>query len=434
MAVVTLTLPFITKATVSPGQHHTCFFDNKLPRFGLRVSQNNVKSFIIKYRNKYGKYKWMTIGQFGIFTLEEARTKARELLQQVDNGGDPAQSANDDKHAMTIDQLAALYFERGVNHKKQSTIESDKSRVKNHISPLIGKIPIPALTTANVEDLMADIMHHKTAHNDSTCVKPRTRIIVKGGTGVASRTIQTLSAMLQFAVRRGLIAKNVCTNIKKPKSNVRDVFLTLSDMRALGALLNDERVVALYSNAVNAIKLLALTGCRRGEILSLKWEYIDFENQIFRFPDTKTGKQNRPFGIAALELLKKLYANKKSKWVFPSDRDSNMHLTNLLDIFKRFRGATFEGSDTPIFNKNNVTLHTLRHSFATIAHDELGFSELTIAGLLGHHTRQNVTERYTHLVDSSQIHAANQISQLIASTLEPIITTKNNKRIKTKVA
>ena len=425
MPVINLTLPFINNVKAPANKHHEYYFDEKTPRFGICVSKNKI-SFIIKYRNKYGRDRWYTFGTFGIYTLEEARIKARSLLKDVDDGLDPASKALEDKNTITLKELVELYFDKGVLNKKASTIESDKSRFNNHILPILGNVPIVAITSANIEDLMNDIAKGKTAElakktKSNAPKKPHVSATPQGGMGTAVRCMQSLGAVLQFGVRRGLLSTNVSYSVKKPRSNTRDVFLSMEDMYNLGVLLNDSRVQARYHAAVNAIKLIALTGCRKNEILSLRWEYVDFANQVFRFPDTKTGKQTRPFGIMALNLLAKIKEDSQSDWVFPTNRQKNStHLDGLLKMFKSIQQTTYaEAPETLIFNKPNVTLHTLRHSFATIAHDELGFSELTIAGLLGHHLRGTVTERYTHLIDSSQIHAADELSCKIAHAIAP---------------
>ncbi len=415
MAKIKLDLPFVK--SVKPTDKIEMYFDIAMPRFALRVFPSGNKSFVIKYRNKYGQQRLFTVGTFPTLTLEKARKKAHGLLEQVEHDQDPAEQKHGDKNTMTVSQLCDLYKERGFGDKKPSTVMNDISRIEHHIKPLIGNRPISTITYGMVEDMMQDIQKgHKIAISKKGD-KLRSKIVIRGGREAATRTTQLLGAIFQFAVRRGLMDSNPAYGIKKPAGVVKDAHLTLADLRILGTVLNMPEIQAKYKTAVSAIKLLALTGCRRSEILTLKWEYVDFEHQTFHFPDTKTGKQDRPFGVAALRLLNHMDRDTNSEWVFPSTVDNSKHLTGLLRIFKSIQ-ETKDQDQRQIFTKPDIGLHTLRHSFATIAHDELGYSDLTIAGLLGHQVIKNTTNRYTHLIDASQISAANKVSLLISAALE----------------
>ena len=80
-------------------------------------------------------------------------------------------------------------------------------------------------------------------------------------------------------------------DIDTPKSQPRKVFLTLNEIHLLGKILRDPTWETLHKSQCDLIRLILLTGCRKSEITTLKWEYVDFEKQIFHFPDTKTGQQ-----------------------------------------------------------------------------------------------------------------------------------------------
>lgn len=414
MAVEKLNLTFVK--SVEPTDKDSFYYDSAMPGFALRVYPTGTKKFYIKYRNKFGQQRLHKIGTFPTITLEKAKKRAGELLQDVELGGDPAKKKQEDKEVLTVSELCDLYLEKGIDNKKPSTIMNDRSRIERHIKPLIGNEPISTLTRGQIEDMMQDIAKGTKVAFSAKSDKPRGKIVIRGGREVASRTTQLLGAILQFGVRRGLVEKNNAHGIKKPKTNIRDVFLTLDDVKTLGRALNDLTVQTVYKTAADAIKLLLMTGCRKSEVLTLRWEYIDFTNQVFRFPDTKTGKQDRPFGIGALNLLRELESKKTSTWVFPSSVDNTKHLTGLLRIFQTIQ-KTCDENKKQIFTKHDVALHTLRHSFATIAHDELNFSELTIAGLLGHRVIRTTTSHYTHLPDKSQIQAADTISIRISDAL-----------------
>jgi integrase len=163
------------------------------------------------------------------------------------------------------------------------------------------------------------------------------------------------------------------------------------------------------------MRALLLTGCRRGEILGLPREWLDAKAGCIRFGDTKTGAQIRPIGKAAAKFLnaqpKRELKNENgetviSPWVFPADRGIG-HFIGLPRVLSRICEQA---------ELKDVTLHTLRHTFASVA-AELGFNELTIAGLLGHGVH-GVTNRYSHLPDSALLSAANTVSARIDAALK----------------
>lgn len=153
-------------------------------------------------------------------------------------------------------------------------------------------------------------------------------------------------------------------------------------------------------------RLLALTGCRKGEIASLKWAYVDWDKQVFHFPDTKTGAQDRPFGSAAKRFMEKLKEEKQppsaDEYVF--GKPQKMALVAFFE--KHIKAAVGQAEFCP---------HALRHSFATMA-AETGYSDNIIAGMLGH-SINSITHRYTHLSAKPVIQAANIVSEKIAELM-----------------
>lgn len=401
------------------------FWDSELKGFGIRA-QGKAKSWIIKYRNKYRKQCMYTIDSVYKISATDARKKAQELFADIKlNGTDPSQLKNELKNDLSVSELCDIYLNEGVYNKKPSTIDGDRSRIRSHVIPLIGSYPIKSLNKQIIEKLILDITNGKTAKKVKSD-KSRGMTIVSGGRATAKRVFETFSSILTFAERRGLIGSNPAIGVPKPKLKAKEAFLTIDEYKELGKAIREAEKLKLNQTSINAIKLLAMTGCRKGEILSLKWEYVDFEKQCFRFPDTKTGKQNRPFGIAALNLLRELEAVKTSDWVFPASIGDG-YLVGAPKVFKKIctlhplkeeNGNYTQDMDAPQFIKKNISINTLRHSFASTGTD-MGFVEFTIAGLIGHKLG-TITSRYSHNVDSSLINAANKISLRIDNALKGI--------------
>jgi integrase len=158
--------------------------------------------------------------------------------------------------------------------------------------------------------------------------------------------------------------------------------------------------------AIAAIRLLALTGCREGEILSLRWDAVDLEAGYLRFADTKTGRNNRPIGASAAEILQKLPRIADSPYVLPGMR-SGEHLKEIKRLWYAVRYAA---------KLDGLRLHDLRHSFASVPASG-GESILIIRSLLGH-ARVATTERYAHLSADPLRRAADRTSGSIASWLD----------------
>ncbi len=222
--------------------------------------------------------------------------------------------------------------------------------------------------------------------------------------------IDLLSAIMSFAVRRDLLDKNPCHGIEKMKSNTIREPIPEPRMKILGEILKKE--FATHPLEVTAIRLFALTGCRKGEILGLTWDEVALDEQVFHFRDTKTGRQNRVFGKGALlelQRAKELFHDESgNNYVFPSRLHKGKRLDDVALYMQKLCAAN-EG-----FGK--YTLHQFRHTFATTA-AEMRYADTTIAGLLGH-AQRGVTSRYIHAVDKALIVAADDVSMKIREWLD----------------
>jgi integrase len=396
-------------------------WDDKLKGFGISIQKDSM-SYFIMYRDEFGKQKYYTFGRVGVLAPDEARRDAKLLLAGITRGMDPAAKRNEDKNTMTVGELCDWYLREGSAHKKPKTRFCDNSAVTNHIKPLIGNMPLKSINRTILERFVRDIETGDKTRRREKSKKPRGIITVRGGVSAATHALTLMGAIFEFAIRHEKMDKNPAHGIKRPPNNIRDTFLTHDEIIAFGGLLARPGILATYKIAVDAIKLLLLTGCRKNEILSLKWDYIDFEKQCFRFPDTKTGPQVRPFGLGALHLLRELGLTRdhNSPFVFPATRESKGGY--LIALYKMLNMImdTCDDNGNIIFEKPGLTLHALRHTFASLAHSLEKYSELTIGALLGHNAKRSiVTLRYIHTVDKSLIAAADDVSLLMEQLLAP---------------
>jgi integrase len=383
-------------------------WDTELRGFAVRVKPSGAKSFTIQYRNAQGRSRRYTIGQYGKLTVEQARDEARQEFARIARGEDPAEKRAFDRDAMTVRELCEDYLdkaERGLlitrrgKTKKASTLYTDRGRIERHIIPRLGHRAVKDLTSADVRAFMRDVIAGKTKADVKT--KPRGRAIVKGGRGTAARTMGLLGAILNYAVvELEVRPDNPARGITRPKDNKRVVMLDAARYRALGRALEQAEERGEPWQAVAAIRLIALTGARKGEIENLRWSEVDFAGRCLRLGESKTGASVRPLGSPALDLLREVKDTARGEYVLAS-----RHAKPFKGLPRAWRRIVIGDAIA------DLTPHSLRHGFANTAEDE-GLTVPTIAVLLGH-AGHGVTAGYIHKLDSALIAAADKVSRRI---------------------
>jgi integrase len=159
-------------------------------------------------------------------------------------------------------------------------------------------------------------------------------------------------------------------------------------------------------SAVAALRLIALTGMRREEACGLRWSEIDAGGHCARLEATKTGRSMRPLGTAALAVLHGMGERKSHDWVFP-----NRNSSRSCDL-KKSIAAIFDAAGL-----RDARSHDLRRTFGSVAADE-GYSDATIAELLGHAQRSVTARHYIRRPDAALIAAADRIADTIAASLD----------------
>jgi integrase len=408
-------MPALTKRIVDaakPRQERYFVWCSALTGFGTRVYPNGRKVFVAQVRVGRGQRRH-TIGTFGAWTVDQARNQAKAIIQAAAVGRDLRREQEEAWQALTVAELCGEYMQaaraglvitRFKRAKSPATIATDEGRIRRHIVPLIGTIPARELRRADVQRMVDHIAAGKTALTLKT--KARGKAVVTGGTGTAAKAAGVLGAIFVWAQRRGLVPEGVnpAHGIEKAASKAKDRILRADELRRLGAVLDD--AATRSPMAAPALRLLALTGLRRKEACGLRWREIDELGQSLRLEQSKTGRSIRPVGKPAMELLRSLPRQDGVEWVFPrADSRANA------DLKKRI-AALFDAAGL-----SDARSHDLRRTFASVAAD-LGYSDATIAELLGH-ARRGVTERhYVRRSDPVLLAAADRVSSHIATILD----------------
>jgi integrase len=384
-------------------------WDGEIRGLGVRLKPSGTRTFFIQYRNYVRRTRRFVIGQYGVLTVEQARSLAREHLAAVVKGEDPSAERKAIQRACTVQDLCRWYLKEAESGRllgrrrrpiKASTLAMDRSRINTHIVPLLGTRQVSGLTRADIDRMQADIASGKTS-------KPRIGRggNTTGGPGVAGRSVSTLHAIFEHGIRLGMIDANPARGVRKLAEQRRDRRLSEREIMRLGRALLDAEAQGENATGIAAIKFILLTGFRRMEALALEPAWLDPGIRSVNFPDTKGGKQTRIIGKAARQLIKASHSQNNPRFIFPADIGGG-HFIGAPRVLDRVIGRA---------GLSDITIHTLRHTFASIG-GELGFSELTLAGLLGHASR-GVTQRYIHL-DEALIVAADRISERIALLLD----------------
>ena len=387
--------------SIKPTNTDVCLWDSgrgSVPGLGLRVRAiSGSKTFVFMYRNRYGKYKRLTLGRYGFYTIVEARKKAEEAAAIVAAGGDPSEEKQRDRTAWTVNKLLDEYLKSGAFASKADTTRSvDRGRIERHLRPLLGKKILKELKPEDVRKAFSAIRDGKTATDIKT--GHRGRAIVTGGEGAARMAIRVLRAILTWAVREGLAEKNPAMGIPLGTDGVRTAVISTHEeytrlFRALDKLEEEQRIRA---HVADCIRVLTLTGARRNEISAMRWSWVDLKRGVLTVPATahktgkKTGTKEVALPTAAQQIIKRQPEGKSEDYVFPPA--SGRGPVSLTKPWKLVR----EEAGLP----DDLGLHGLRHSLATqMAIQGAGAPEIMSA--LGHR-QLSTAARYIKSVDEAR--------------------------------
>ena len=369
------------------------YYDDTTPGLGVRVTARDSRSYVLDYTTKAGRHRMITIGAIDHWRCTAARDEARTHKRIVEQGGDPQGDLHALRKAPTVGELCDRFMTEHVSRKRPSTAEDYKRILELHVRPALGALKVESVTFADCDSL------HR-------------RLTNAGATYMANRTIAVLSKMFNLAARWGMRpdGSNPCRGIERNPEAKRKRYLVGDELARLLAAL------AAYPNQQTAdiIRLLLLTGCRKGEALSARWVDLDLQTGVWSKPGATTKQKTdhvAPLSPAAVKLLSKIRA---AQIKASPDR-----------VVGGFVFATSDGTRPRLELKNGwsaickaagitgLRVHDLRHSFASLLVSE-GASLPLIGALLGH-SNPVTTARYAHLLQNPLRAAATKVGNIITA-------------------
>jgi len=386
-------MPKLTKKYIDsllPKTKNYMVWDTEIRGFGARVWQSGKIVYLLRYRNKYKQQRKYTIGTHGEITPDQARSIAQQCKAEIAKGNDPAQLKAENRTSLTVADLCQRFItEYSVKRHKPNTHANYRFNIEKWVLPRIGKMKIDAVQR---KDMVA--IHYA---------------ISKDFPQVANRIIAILSKMFNLAEAWGIRENNSnpCRHVEKNSANAKERFLSNQEISTLNDVLQHAEMTQTETmSAINAIRLLLFTGCRLREILDLKWEYVDLQDQCFKLPDSKTGAKRVYFSLQVKEILEKITRVEGNPYVIVG-REEGKQLNNLQKSWRRIR---------KLANIENVRIHDLRHTYASIGVAN-GLSLQMVGKLLGH-TQVKTTMRYAHLVGDTLKDAAMIVNQKMTEAMQ----------------
>lgn len=423
-----LTKRYVDGVRSHPSDRDRLHWDAELARFGLRQKGRRpdntpgALSYVIQYRNREGLSRRFTLGNANAVTPEEARQLARSLLARIDDPReryDPAAEKDEIHAAETFEQMVDIYLLSDAwLRKAQSTRDVESGLIKRHLLPLLGKRRVREITRRDMEKTLRDIRDGRTAV-DQKSSKPRGRIRVTGGAGTARRTLQLASAIFAYGLDQALISINPCVGLKLGSNGTRDAIVEDETgyaglFRALNELEAEREIT---DPAANALRLITLTGARRGEILNLRGRHLELSRQriVLAPHEHKAGRRTgRPKFIslpaAAVPILTSAIAAgiEPNDLVFKSSRPGSP-----ISLKKPWAKVRARAGLPP-----GLTIHGLRHSIGS--HLAMaGASGPEIQAALGHASIAT-SVRYIHFAEARKNALAERAAAPAVAGLESV--------------
>ncbi len=374
----------VVKSLPSPDAGNRITYDADVKGFGIRVTAAGARAFVLNYRTRSGRERRYTIGSFPDWKVAVARSEAAELKRRIDRGEDPQGNIEADRTARTVADMCQRFIDEHLPKTRPSTAREYRSIIDTFVLPAMKHLKVADVSYSDVDGL-----HRK--------------VTGQGAKYRANRVVAVLSKMFSLAVRWGWRTDNPAKGIERNQEEKRHRYLTGDELGRLTIALaqhNDQQ-------AANIIRLLLLTGARRGEVQAAMWDQLDLTAGVWTKPGSATKQKTEhrvPLSGPARQLLADLRtkAAEDAVYVFPG-RGGEGHRVEI------------KGDWAVICKAAGITaarMHDLRHTYASVL-ASAGLSLPVIGALLGH-SQPATTARYSHLFDDPLRAATERVGAIIA--------------------
>lgn len=439
---VNLTDSAVRKTPPPQGKERVYLWDSQVPGYFVRLGPDGRGRHGVTYRDAMNRQRWMTIpgGHWPALTVAKGREAARLLLARLADGKDPAADRDRARAGKTVAEAWEAYLAAQEAHWRPSTRAQKAWFWGRCIAPIFGRTRLEAVTPAAVAKMHRDLGER--------------------GKTLANLSLVTLQALFGWLIAEELFAgSNPCARVRPFKIPPRERFLgmeetrvlfqaiALEEARAAGVLSGDapEGIIPQAGERPESVgeegeegpgvspahatlfRLLAFTGCRKGEILRARWAWVDWERARLMLPEdaSKTGARAVPLSGAALEELKQAWDRRAgNEWIiegrFPDRPATNPHKPwqRVLRRANALANAQRRGEGLPVLEPgpfSGLRIHDLRHSWVSAA-VELGVP-LFVAGKAVGHRNESTSARYAHLADDPLARAHEAVAARIAAAV-----------------
>jgi integrase len=373
----------VVRALERPAAGNRIVYDTEIKGFGARITAAGAISFIMNYRRRSdGLERRATVGGFPAWSVAAARERAAELRRHIDAGGDPIGELAAERSAPTVADLCERFIEEHVRKRRPHTQADYTAIIRNDVIPALGRFKVAAVQFEHIERLHAAVTKRAPVR--------------------ANRVLAVVSAMFTLAIRWHMLDSNPCKYVARNKEHHRRRYLSNEELaRLTTALANHPQ-----QQVSDAVRLLLLTGARRGEILGATWSQFDLEAGVWSKPPSSTKQKEHhqvPLSAPARELLVRLHEQAgDSPLLFP-DRGGRKARGDIDWGWKQICEAA---------GITGLRVHDLRHSFASQLVS--GGASLPLIGSLLGHSNPRTTSRYAHLLDSAQRAAVERVGAIVS--------------------
>ena len=346
--------------TLKPRKSTFDIRDAKLRAFGVRVLPSGAKRFFIHVQHR-GERVWRIVGDATAINVAEARTRAASMLAAIKHGADVSAPPE----ATLFETFAEAVFQRYALVWKPRTLEVNRTYLRNQILPWFAGRQIGDINRHDVQRWFASLRATPAA---------------------ADRSAPILSVIMKEAelMDHRPTGSNPCRRIRRYRRKGRERSLSDDEISRLAKLLSKHECE--WPLHVAAARLLLLTGCRKSEVLTLRWS--DYREGHLFLRDSKTGPRTVWLSGAARKVIEGIPRTRA--WIFPAKSANQSRGRHWLDSFwQRVRADA---------DLRDARLHDVRHTYASFALRH-GESVLAIGRLLGH-ANPETTLKYTHLADA----------------------------------